>query len=84
MALAFAHKGTLYLVLDEENIERMQRADPFDFNVGNAPPMALRMPPDIVVAYASTGEQEAIAALPDGVATRAPQRISRASCRTRR
>lgn len=66
MALAFAHRGVLYLVLDEENVDRIREYDPFDFNQRNAgAPLALKVPLEIVVAYARKDEQERIARMVD-------------------
>ena len=65
MALVFAHLGTLYLVLDEDNLARVQQHDPFDFNqrtIGE--PLALGIPISVVVAYARQDEQAKIAAMP--------------------
>lgn len=64
MSLVFAHQGVLYLVLDEENVERVLQHDPFDFNqraIGAS--MALRIPVSVVVAYARKDEQAKIAAM---------------------
>lgn len=64
MALAFSHQGTLVIVLDEENIERIQQADPFDFNSGFiGEPIAFAIPLRITIAYARKDEQEKIVAL---------------------
>lgn len=62
MALAFAYHGTLWLVLDEENVERLQKNDPFDFNQRSIPvPMPLAVPLQITVAYAKEAEQASMA-----------------------
>jgi hypothetical protein len=64
MSLVFAHEGTLYLVLDEENVDRIQQHDPYDFNQHTAGvPLSLRFPLRIVVAYARKDEQAKIAAM---------------------
>jgi hypothetical protein len=64
MSLVFAHQGTLYLVLDEENIERIQQHDPFDFDQGTiGDSVTLRIPVSVVVAYAHRDEQAKIAAM---------------------
>ena len=59
MALAFAHQGVLWLVLDEENVERVTQHDPFEFNAAKArgTTMALRIPLQVTVAYATKAEQ---------------------------
>jgi hypothetical protein len=65
MSLVFTHQGALYLVLDEENVERIQQCDPYDFNARTiSEPMTLRMPISVVVAYARKDEQARIAAMP--------------------
>ena len=64
MALVFSAAGTLYIVLDEENIERIQQFDPFEL-----PPawtrqlQPLKIPLDIVVCYAKKEEQAFIQSL---------------------
>jgi hypothetical protein len=64
MALIFTHQGTLYLVLDEENVARIQQNDPFDFDQRVTSGLnALRIPLAVVVAYARQDEQAKIAAL---------------------
>lgn len=67
MSLVFAHDGVLYLVLDEDNVERIEQHDPFDFDQHAAGlPMALRFPIKVVVAYARKDEQATIAAMEGG------------------
>lgn len=64
MALVFAHHGTLYLVLDEENLERVQQHDPFDFDqrtTGGT--LTLGIPVRVVVAYAHREEHAKISAM---------------------
>src|SRR5262245_50373993 len=62
MALAFAHQGHLWIVLDDENIERIENHDPFDFNTAKWPvPLALKVPIEIHIAYATQAEQLTIA-----------------------
>lgn len=64
MSLVFTHHGVLYLVLDEENVERIQQHDPYDFDAqASAVPLALRIPLVVVVAYAAKEEQDKIAAM---------------------
>ena len=66
MAMAFSHRGALYIVLDEENIERIQQFDPFDFHQAAVPPgeaLSLAIPLTVVVAYARREEQATIAAM---------------------
>jgi len=64
MALVFSHEGILYLVLDEENLERVQQHDPFDFNQRTVRGgLALTIPLAVVVAYARQDEQATIAAM---------------------
>jgi hypothetical protein len=66
MGLAFTHAGALYIVLDEENVERIQQNDPFDFHQRSALGMslALSIPLTVVVAYARKDEHAKIAAMP--------------------
>jgi hypothetical protein len=67
MALGFTHDGTIYIVLDEENLARVQQHDPFeiDFSLGNPGPMAI--PPRIAIAYARRDEQDTLTAMKDDV-----------------
>ena len=44
MALAFTHQGRLWIVLDEENIDRIQRFDPFDLDGRSCPGRQRRRP----------------------------------------
>jgi hypothetical protein len=61
MALCFSHQGILYLVLDEENVARIQQHDPFDFNQGLiGGPITLAIPLSVVVAYARADEHALI------------------------
>lgn len=69
MAISFAHNGILFIVLDEENVERIQAYDPFEFNGSKVPvPIALAIPLRVVVAYARKDEMahlEQLQATPD-------------------
>jgi hypothetical protein len=59
--IAFAHQGRLWLVLDEENVERIQQNDPCDFDGRKAPGvLALRVPLAVSVAYAKASEMAKI------------------------
>ena len=58
MALAFA-RGDLYVILDEENIERIQQNDPFELDLakmGSA--VALTIPFKVRICYAKKSEYE--------------------------
>lgn len=61
----FTHQGILWIVLDEENVERIQQHDPFEFDAHKAGMLALRIPLKVVVAYARKEEHETIAAIND-------------------
>jgi hypothetical protein len=64
MALSFSYRGRLVIVLDEENIERIQQADPFDFDGRKVPTvLTLAMPLQITVAYATKAELDKIVAM---------------------
>jgi hypothetical protein len=64
MALSFVLQGWLVIVLDEENVERIQACDPFEFNCAKVPmPVALALPPRILIAYARKDEQQKILAM---------------------
>ena len=57
MALSFTYQGKIVIVLDEENLERMQQHDPFEFNQRQVPtPTAISIPLQIVIAYANRDE----------------------------
>lgn len=63
MAVVFAHQGRLWIVLDDENIERMKVNDPFGFDGSKAVSLALVFPLQITVAYAAASELPKIQAL---------------------
>lgn len=64
MAIAFAHDGRLWIVLDAENVERIQQHDPFEFSGAKVPGvLALRVPLQIAIAYATVSEMPRIQAL---------------------
>lgn len=64
MALAFTHHGVLWIVLDEENIERIQQNDPWEFNQRQVQTvMALHVPLKIRIAYARKDEYAKLMAI---------------------
>jgi len=61
MALSFAHRGVLVIVLDMTNIDRVLKNDPFVFDGRKVPiPLALSVPLQIMICYAGPDEQEKI------------------------
>jgi hypothetical protein len=61
MAFSFAHEGVLYLVLGDENLERIKQADPFVFDGHKViAPLAIALPLQIVVCYCPEAEYERI------------------------
>lgn len=59
MAIGFSYAGTIYIVLDDENMERIRQNDPFDFTANQSVQLGtIRIPPEIVVAYAGKDEYE--------------------------
>jgi hypothetical protein len=61
MALAFAHRGVLVIVLDKENLERLVNNDPFVFDGSKVPiPLTLSVPLQVMVCYATKEEQQTI------------------------
>lgn len=61
MGLSFAHQGRLWIVLDEENVERIQQHDPFDFNSRKAPGvLTIALPLQVTIAYARKDEMSKI------------------------
>lgn len=61
MAISFAHRGRLWIVMDEENVERIQQRDPFDFDSSKSPGiLTLRLPLQITVTYARKDEMPKI------------------------
>lgn len=64
MALVFTHHGALYLVLDEENLDRIRHYDPFDFHQASTDgSFVIRVPLTVVVCFAKQSEQRMIADL---------------------
>lgn len=62
MPIVFSASGALYIVLDEENIKRIQANDPCDITPNITKHTGpLRLPPEIIVAYATHDEYAAIA-----------------------
>lgn len=63
MAMTFTHQGKLFIVLDQENIHRIQQNDPFEFDqrmAMRAGPTALRFPLQITIAFARVDELDKI------------------------
>lgn len=64
MAIAFAHDGVLHIVLDEENIERIQANDPFEFNSQYAlVPLTITVPLRVSISFAKKDEYESFKAM---------------------
>jgi hypothetical protein len=63
MAMAFVVGNTILIVLDEENIERIQANDPFDLDMKKMGTMTLPIPFRISICYARKDEQEKIVAI---------------------
>lgn len=67
MALLFNHRGALYFVLDEANLERMQANDPFTFSLRDWPkgadPIALMTDLPITIAFLPTSEHHKLSGL---------------------
>ena len=64
MALSFAHNGVLVIVMDMDNIDRILHNDPFVFDGHKVPvPLAISIPLQIMVCYASKEEQATIRSL---------------------
>jgi hypothetical protein len=56
MALSFVCGNTIVIVLDEENIERVQQNDPFDLDMRKMGTVTLPIPFRISIAYARKDE----------------------------
>jgi len=64
MSLAFSYNGRLVIVLDEENIERLQENDPWEVDLARSTvPMALIFPFKIMIVYAKKDELAKIEAM---------------------
>jgi hypothetical protein len=62
--LALTHRGWLIMVLDEENVERLQQNDPIDFTMGRSPvPLVLTLPLKLMITYAKKEELAKIEAM---------------------
>lgn len=67
-SLAFTHGGTLYFVLSEEALQRVQQHDPFEFNARMAKAsLSLTVPLQIVIAYADAADMAHLVSLQDDV-----------------
>ena len=63
MALLLTVAGRIVIVLDEENVERVQNYDPCEIDYALSPVTAtLRWPPKVVIAYARREEYPVIRA----------------------
>ena len=62
MAMAFVAGNTIIIVLDEENVERVQANDPFDLDMKKMGAVTLLVPFRISICYARKDEQEKILA----------------------
>lgn len=59
MALAVSLNGTIYIVLNEENLERIKQHDPFDLSGPFIAALGpVRLPLSIVIAYAKEEEYD--------------------------
>ena len=63
MAMSFVVADTIMIVLDEENVERIQEHDPFDLDMKKMGTVALPIPFRISICYARKDEQEKIMAM---------------------
>lgn len=63
MAMAFVAGSTIVIVLDEENVERIQANDPFDLDMQKMGTMTLPIPFRISICYARKAEQQKISKL---------------------
>jgi hypothetical protein len=60
MALSFVLGNTIVIVLDEENIERVQQNDPFDLDMRKMGTVTLKIPFRIPICYARKDELPAL------------------------
>lgn len=63
MAMAFVAGNTIIIVLDEENVERIQANDPFDLDIKKMGTITLPIPFRISICYARKDEQQKILAM---------------------
>lgn len=63
MAMAFVCGNTIIIVLDEENVERIQANDPFDLDMKKMGTITLPIPFRISICYARKDEQQKILAM---------------------
>ena len=64
MAFSFSRNGVIVIVLDEENIERIQRNDPFEFDGAKMPgPISVALPIKLVIAYVPKADMPKVIAL---------------------
>jgi len=56
MALTLVVRGEIIIILDEENIERIQQADPFELNTKKMGTTTLAIPLKIHICYARSDD----------------------------